>query len=75
MKNQKRSPAFIRLKHSIESCTNIRQLKGIGNILQNIPDHNEFLALLAYYEAKEKELSLDVFEEEITTIHHKKFSP
>lgn len=59
MTNKTRSKEFIKMKHSIESCTNYLQLKGVNEILPNISDHNEFLVLLHYLEAKERELNLD----------------
>lgn len=72
--NTRRSESFIKVKHSIESCTDIRQLKSASNFMHLIPDHKEFTVLLHYYEAKQAELELDTpyFEEEILNIHHKK---
>lgn len=72
MKNTKRSTAFIKVKQSIEGCTDIGQLKSASNFMHLIPDHKEFVVLLAYYEAKEIELRLDYYEDETLNIHHKK---
>lgn len=47
------------MKHSINSCTNLKQLKGVANILPNVLNHDEFLVLIQYYEAKEMELELN----------------
>ena len=59
MTNIKRSPEFIKMKHSINSCTDYIQLEGMSRVLNNIPDNNEFLVLMDYYRAKQHELSLD----------------
>lgn len=56
--NRKRSEEFIKMKHSINSCKNILQLKGLSDILSNIKDDREYDVLLHYYEAMEKELEL-----------------
>jgi len=77
MTNQFRSPSYLKLKHSINSCTNQAQLETlyepINRHLAKTQHENDIMIL---YIMKMGELSVDnnVYEEAMLNLHHKRLS-
>mgnify|MGYP001611892002 CR=1 FL=1 len=70
MKNQKRHPDFIKLKHRIQSCTKPDQLERLRQVIQRYDgEYADGVELMAYFIEKEYELHPENWDIEIKSIY------
>ena len=77
MTNKQVTKEYVKLKHSIASCTNQSQLETLYNLVQShVVRHNHENDLMGIYLIKSGSLMPDFIypEDEILNIHHSKLS-